>query len=295
MVNKYSKILKCASYCCAWFALLLPFVSLRGESFEAPKNLSDAERYIYKSTESGDIPLYVISPKAGVKPYPAVILYFGGGWAKGNPGFINPLARALSKAGMLVVLPDYRTAERTGSRPVDSVADARDAYVWLHGHVSELNIDPRRIAVGGMSAGGHLALWTLIPIADGIPELARLPVPPPNALVLLFPVSDTTSESGYAGGVRTFGQEAVRMNVFGHLPDQFPPTYLVHGNQDGVVPYENSLRLASTILQSGGLCNFETLEGRGHGVRGREEWQSTSAAVIDFLTMKAGFRNESGK
>ena len=97
-----------------------------------------------------------------------VVLYVhGGGYVMGSIATHRELAARLSKAsGARVLVLDYRLApEHPFPAPVE---DATAAYRWLLAQ----NIKPSRIVVAGDSAGGGLALATLIALRD-----AKVPLP----------------------------------------------------------------------------------------------------------------------
>ena len=47
-------------------------------------------------------------PSIGKGPFPAVVIYFGGGWQNGRPGIFAPIAQALAQRGYVCVVPEYR-------------------------------------------------------------------------------------------------------------------------------------------------------------------------------------------
>lgn len=87
---------------------------------------------------------------------PALIYYHGGGWVIGSLDTHDHLCRALaSAAGCAVIAVDYRLAPE---HPFPAaVEDCYAAIVQLSERADEFNIDSRRLAVAGDSAGGNLA------------------------------------------------------------------------------------------------------------------------------------------
>ena len=104
---------------------------------------------------------------------PALMVFFhGGGWVVGSVHSHDQLcAWIAARSGVAVLSVDYRLApEHPFPAPVD---DAFDALVWAAAHGDELACDVRRLAVGGDSAGGHLAAITaLIAREQNGPRLA---------------------------------------------------------------------------------------------------------------------------
>ncbi|MCX7663692.1 MAG: alpha/beta hydrolase [Tepidimonas fonticaldi] len=97
---------------------------------------------------------------------PPVLLYLhGGGFTVGSVRTHAPLCRHLAHlAGCAVLSLDYRLAPE--HRFPTAVHDAFDALAWLRGAAAGLGLDPGRIAVGGDSAGGTLAVVTALQARD---------------------------------------------------------------------------------------------------------------------------------
>lgn len=125
-----------------------------------------------------------------------VLLYFhGGGFTIGSVATHDALCRQLSHLGQCAVVSvDYRLAPE--HKFPTAANDAWDALQWLAREAAALGLDPSRIAVGGDSAGGTLAIVCAIAARD-----AGLPL----ALQLLFypgcaAHQDTPSHKTYAEG-----------------------------------------------------------------------------------------------
>ncbi len=104
---------------------------------------------------AGEIPIRVFTP-VGAGPFPALVYFHGGGWVLCDLDTHDKVCRAIARAGSAVVVAvDYRLApEHKFPAAVD---DAHAATRWVAANADRLAIDPRRIAVGGDSAGGNLA------------------------------------------------------------------------------------------------------------------------------------------
>ncbi len=116
----------------------------------------------------------------------ALVWFHGGGWVIGDLDSHDALCRELCvAAGTTVISVDYRLAPE---HPYPCAHDdASRALTWIVEHAVELGIDPERLAVGGDSAGGHLATVTALRARDGGPRLA--------AQILVYPVTDLDAPS----------------------------------------------------------------------------------------------------
>jgi acetyl esterase len=153
-------------------------------AFEGTRIPLAAERDIYVAGASGQLRarLYCPDPDNGAPPTPLVVYYHGGGWVAGDLDTHDQPCRLLAKSsGARVLSVDYRLApEHRFPAPVeDALAAFRDAVE----RAGELGADPRRVAVAGDSAGGHLAAVTAqLCAADGGPA--------PAFQLLIYPVTD---------------------------------------------------------------------------------------------------------
>jgi acetyl esterase len=100
------------------------------------------------------------------KPAPCLAYFHGGGWVLGGLNSHDRVCRELALAsGGMVAAVEYRLApEHKFPKPLE---DCVHAARWIHAEGQSLGIDPRRLAVGGDSAGGNLALATLLALRDG--------------------------------------------------------------------------------------------------------------------------------
>lgn len=145
---------------------------------------------------AGAIPARHYRPTNGGDPAPLLVFFHGGGWVIGGLDSYDSACRLISRdAGVHVLAVDYRLApEHPAPAAVD---DAHAAYLWAREHAVELGADPRRVAVGGDSAGGNLAAV--------VTRLARDAGDPlPSLQWLIYPATDlrggTRSRSLFADG-----------------------------------------------------------------------------------------------
>jgi len=128
-----------------------------------------------------DVPVRIYSPEGLNRAVPGILHIHGGGFVIGDLdselGACVALCRTL---GVVVVSVDYRLAPETPyPGPLE---DCYAALKWVSGHSAQLHLDPSRLAVFGLSAGGGLAAATALLARDrggppvcfqylGIPEL----------------------------------------------------------------------------------------------------------------------------
>ena len=118
----------------------------------------------------------LLRPKAA-GPVPGILWIHGGGYVLGMAAMADfSVGKRLARRfGAVVLSPEYRRAKEA---PYPAAFDdCCSALEYLHDHAEELGVDPRRLIVGGESAGGGLAaavcLWARdrgrIPVAYQIP------------------------------------------------------------------------------------------------------------------------------
>ena len=109
-----------------------------------------------------------------------LVFFHGGGWVLGNLESHDNLCRSLANSsGHCVLSVDYRLA------PEDpfpaGLEDALTATRWAYANADSLGCDPDRLAVGGDSAGGNLAIV--------VGQLGRVPL---RYQLLIYPATDLT-------------------------------------------------------------------------------------------------------
>ena len=178
-----------------------------------PTGFPGAETFLFREVGTPPMRLFVVKPAGWMATdrRAALMFFFGGGWTTGTPANSIFWAKFAADLGMVGIAPDYRTKGRHDVSPLGSVADSRAALRWVQDHAAELGLDPARIAAGGNSAGGHVALWTAITHAPPGSDQQESPRVQPAALILFSTVSDTSTETGYTP--KRFGEQIGRAHV----------------------------------------------------------------------------------
>lgn len=123
-----------------------------------PLATSKIERYEqFIPTSIGDSRVWVYCPSTTkVESLPVFVNFHGGGFVFGSAKTDDPWCPFIAdQAGCVVVNVDYRLAPEY-KFPI-ALYECYDVVQWLYQNPAKLHIDPRRIAVGGYSAGGNLA------------------------------------------------------------------------------------------------------------------------------------------
>jgi acetyl esterase len=130
---------------------------------------------------AGEIPARLYLPGKGIA-YPLFFFLHGGGWVIGDLDSADNMARFLCKHVNCVVLSvDYRLAPEH-IFPA-AVEDSFAAVQWAAAHADELGGDPKRVLVGGDSAGSNLAAV----VAQMVSQTDTLKL---AGQVLFYPVAD---------------------------------------------------------------------------------------------------------
>lgn len=149
--------------------------------------------------------LYADRPANPAAPQPVLLFLHGGGFVVGDLETHDSLCRQLARrAGCAVLALDYRRAPE--HRFPAAVEDSLDALAWLGDPPPALGLDPRRLALGGDSAGGTLAAVLALAAAGCLPAGASgaAGLPSPALQLLFYPACgsrlDSASHRDYAEG-----------------------------------------------------------------------------------------------
>ena len=219
--------------------------------------------------------LDLYSPKGLTKPVPGLIFIHGGGWSGGDKEVYRLHASRYAQRGYVVASIAYRFS---GEAPFPAaVQDAKCAVRWMRAQDKLYNIDPNNIAVLGGSAGGHLAM--MVGYSYDVPELEgdaghQHVSSKPQAVVNLYGPSDLTVPFAqqselvhrFLGG-KKYDQAPEfyrKASPIYYLTRDDPPTLILHGTLDEVVPIAQSDALVAKLKVLEIPHTYDRLEGWPH-------------------------------
>lgn len=243
---------------------LVPFVLFAGFLQAAyPPQFKNARAEVYRTVDETELKVWIIGDKEAGQRKPAVVLFFGGSWRFGSPSDLESHANYLASRGFICLLPDYRVFARNGSKVVSCVEDARAAFDWTLENAERLGIHRSRIAVGGASAGGHLAACLAFSPASVAKAI-------PDALLLWNPVLVMAPFEGKSFGFtrrlneRFLGIAAESISPIHHVAPKAPPVWMTHGSVDQLVPVATAKAFQSEMTDQGNRCELLVMEGERH-------------------------------
>jgi dipeptidyl aminopeptidase/acylaminoacyl peptidase len=178
-----------------------------------------------------------------------------------------------------------------GSQPKftvgEIVADVHRSVRFIRAHAKDYGIDPDRLGITGVSSGGFLALTIGAKGQPGDPK-ARDAVDRASsrvqAVACFCPSSDFVDYGKTGRSVLEYAPVWFAWHVFGlegkpreeqikalrelsplaFITKQTPPTLIIHGDADPLVPYEQSERFVAKLADFGVPHQLVTRKGAGH-------------------------------
>jgi acetyl esterase/lipase len=217
---------------------------------------------------------------------PLVVFIHGGGWQNGQKGVGRKWTFPYVESG------DFATASigyRLSSDAIwpAQIHDCKAAIRWLRANAGKYGIDPDRIAVLGPSAGGHLV--AMLGTSGGVAALegdlgdfddtsSRVQCVvdfygPAN--MLTRDPTDTAPQSRLAallgGPVQELKERAKEASPQTHVTADDPPFLIVHGTEDPLVEYDQSVQFDAALRAAGVSSVLIRVDGGKHGNFGNPE------------------------
>jgi acetyl esterase/lipase len=212
-------------------------------------------------------------PEKGKATGTAILIFPGGSYinlATGHEG--EAIAQEFNKIGVTAFVVKYRLPhdDIMVDKTIGPLQDAERAIQIVRQRAAEWGVNPSKVGIIGFSAGGHLAS-TLETHFDKvvIDNKSNINLRPDFAM-LIYPV---ISSGPYA---HAFSRE----NLVGKNPSSAtlelysnekqvtantPPTFLVHAEDDDIVPVQNSILFYDAMLQHKVKGELHIFQSGGHG------------------------------
>jgi acetyl esterase/lipase len=284
------------------------------------------EDVIYGRKYGTALTLDVFTPKRDSNGL-GVVVIISGGFFSSHEAINLDYLRPLLERGYTVFAVVH------GSQPrytvPEIVQDMNRAIRFIRHHAKDYRIDPDRIGVAGASAGGHLSLMLATAGAQGDPK-AKDPVdressrvqaaacffPPTDLLNYGKPGKEMIHPTDHGLPFRAafdyreldrqsmlwvpitdperLRQIARQISPICHVTPDDPPTLIIHGDADPLVPFQQSESIAARLKEAGVQTKLVVKNRAGHGWLGMDKEVSQFADWFDQHLKKPGDAKEAG-
>jgi acetyl esterase/lipase len=215
----------------------------------------------------GDDPCQSLAVFRPPSPTGEVLVFFhGGGWTSGYKEWMYFMAPALVAQGVTLVSAGYRLAP--GHVFPAGFEDAADALAWVYHHIASHGGDPRRIFVGGHSAGGHYA--ALLAVSGAWREARSLPLDVLRGCLPISGVYRFGADSGLSVRPRFLGSgneaqvDVDASPLFRIDPGACAPFLISHGSRDFPHLVTQARQMEAALRAVGVPVQMQVLEGADH-------------------------------
>lgn len=254
---------------------------------------------VYANHEGRDLKVQIVMPedRSGLKSdstaneaptHPLIVFIQGSAWLPQNVYAALPQLSDFAHRGYVVASVEYRPS--TEAKAPAQLQDVKTAIRFLRANAEQFNIDPNRVGIWGDSSGGHLA--SLVGVSDGVAAFLTQTYSDQSSAVRAvvnfygptnfremnsYPTridhdAPDSPESRVIGGPiqdPAFADEVAAYNPISYISSEkeLPPFLIMHGDEDGLVPFNQSVLLFEALRDAGQDVTFYKVKGAGHGNR----------------------------
>ena len=245
------------------------------------------ENVMIPTTDGYELSADIARPANSSGLAPGLLFLPGGGWVTANHELLKErYGIPMAERGYVCVTATYRIMEQA-IWPA-AIQDVKSILRWMRANADSLGIDPERIALGGKSAGGHLAL--LAAATNGSSEFdgdgpnagysSRI-----SAVIGVAPASDirkywSREHLGPYTANDSSDAAITAANPVERVTADYPPTLLVHGTNDDRVPHQITLRMFAALEEAGVPADLRLFAHQGHMFDGESQF---SSAIVEAM------------
>lgn len=255
---------------------------------------------VYKTVDDLELKLDLYTPlKVLHNTSPVVMYVHGGNWFSGDkslPHNLEPVINQVRESGYTVISIEYRLVNDEIKYPVP-VMDTKDALRWVYKNSDKYNLDTDNIGILGVSSGAHLAMLSAYSKSTdfiGSKELSSYPSDVKYVVDFFGPTkfdADTQqySKSSVEHLMGPFAKDTEKLkeaSPINYINSASPPTLIVHGAKDTVVPIQQSQDLYSKASSLGSKVDMILVDNGEHNLSGASAMDilKTLKSVFDFIS-----------
>jgi len=243
----------------------------------------------YGSDAAQSIDIYL--PAGRTTTDTKVILFIhGGSWSGGDKTDFNEAINAIRPqlTDYAIFTMNYRLANGGANRYPSQMDDIQAAINFINSKADDYKINPNKMALAGASAGAHLALLQAYKFNSNGKVKAVIDLFGPANLTTLYnnhpiPAASQPVLVNFLGATPatnpTLYYEASPIN---YINAQAPPTLILHGDADFIVPIEQSNSLYAKLQLNQVKTEMKVYAGEGHGWAGNN-MNDTYSRTITFV------------
>lgn len=213
----------------------------------------------------------VFIPKGATSTTPFILFMHGGAWISGDKNDVAIVQLALGAQGIASASINYRYASKT-VHYAELMSDVNTAVNYINDHGKDWNVDTSKIAIGGISAGAHMAMLYAYQYDNANRIDAVISMAGPTNLADPT-VLDTSVKNKLIGGVenmvgakyiagKPLDQKFTNSSPINRVKNV--PTLLIHGTGDTIVAYDQSVKMDAALAAAGIPHKLMSIAGANH-------------------------------
>lgn len=225
----------------------------------------------------------------------AVLFMVSGGWYSNwaPPEQTRALFIPLTSKGYTVFAVRHGSSPRYGIP--DAVADVRRSVRFIRANAEKFKVDPQRLGVYGMSAGGHLSLTLgttadegnkddkdpILKVSDRVQAVVAY-VAPTDLTIMVREAKDRLPAYDRFPALNLEMAGAKAVSPLLHVTEDDAPTLLLAGAKDDLVPIDHSRNIAKAFDEKKVVNKLVEYPNAGHGF-GAEDAKLAVAEMVAWF------------